>query len=52
MEIKNNRFVGLKVNKRTWEEIKRKAEKNGFCASSYIRSLIVKDLQSGEARAK
>jgi len=45
MEIKNDRFIGIRVPRTLWVEIKVKAEQAGFCAGSYIRSLIKKDLE-------
>lgn len=44
MELKNDRYIGIRVPRQLWQEIKKKAEKRGFCAGSYIRSLIIKDV--------
>ena len=45
MELKNNRFIGIRVPQVLWAEIKKKAEKAGFCAGSYIRHLIFNNLK-------
>jgi predicted DNA binding CopG/RHH family protein len=44
MELKNDRYIGIRVPLQLWEEIKKKSEKAGFCTGSYIRSLMIRDL--------
>ena len=44
MELKNDRYIGIRVPLQNWEEIKKISEKAGFCTGSYIRSLIVREI--------
>ncbi len=45
MELLNDKYIGLKVPRVFWEELKEIAEGMGYCTGSYIRSVLYKEVE-------
>ena len=52
MEIRNDKYVGLKMPTVMWSDLKEIAEGMGYCTGSYIRYILYREMEKVAPKRK